>query len=120
MFINLIQNSILVNKIHKVLLKYEKKKKDLEKAKYDQAVSEKYLNRIRWICRSKEKNNITLAYINMLFKGRSNAIKCFDDYRAMIFESTKKEQSKEKDPKRTNSQTNASYIGNCSCTSKSK
>ena len=66
-----------------------KGKIDLEKAKNDQVIFEKYLNRIIVRGTSGDQKT-TLANINILFKGRNNAIKFFDDYRSMILESRKR------------------------------
>ena len=66
-----------------------KGKIDLEKAKNDQVIFEKYLNRIIVRGTSGDQKT-TVANINILFKGRNNAIKFFDGYRSMILESRKR------------------------------
>ena len=61
----------------------------VEKAKHKQEAIDGYLRKIRGRNKSEEQKKI-LDNINMLFKGRNNAIKFVDDYGSMILEAKKR------------------------------
>ena len=55
--------------------------------------------------KNKQTNKKTLANINKLFKGRSDAIKFVDDYGSMILEAKKKAAEEEPKPEPTKAKT---------------